>query len=215
MKSLPLNCAAALAWMILLWGRTFALDPDSTIEAGSRNATPIAMLRSHDAAVREILSRSPDDALSAEMSNRIKHHINSTFDFRELSRLSLGTYWKELSEDERNRFAEVFSGIIEEQNFDNFLRYYREGRIEYLEEEIDDTRAKVRARVPLEREEIGITYLLHQAGSRWRVYDLEVDGASTAEGHNRRHARYIEKHSYEKLILQLNKHLDRLKNTKD
>ena len=215
MRRLPLYCAAALASLMLLWGRPFALDPDSNIVAGPGNPTPLAMLRSHDAAVRELLARSPGDTLSAETSTRIKHHINSTFDFRELSRLSLGTYWKRLSEDERTRFVEVFSGIVEEQNFDNFLRYYREGRIEYLEEDIDGTRAKVGAVVPLEREEIGITYLLHLAGSRWRVYDLEVDGASTAEGHSRRHARYIEKHSYEKLVVQLNKHLDRLKNPKD
>ena len=215
MRHLSFHCAAALAWLILPWGRPLALAPDSTSAAGSKYPAPIAMLRSHDAAVREILARSPDNSLPAEMSKRIKHHINFTFDFKELSRLSLGTYWNDLGEDERNRFVEVFSGIIEEQNFGNFLRYYREGRIEYLEEEIDGTRAKVRARVPLEREEVGITYLLHEAGSGWRVYDLVVDGASTAEGHSRRYARYIEKHSYEKLIRQLNKQLDRLKNTKD
>ena len=69
--------------------------------------------------------------------------------------------------------------------------------------------------MPLEREEIEITYLLHEEGNRWRVYDLVVDGASTADGHRRRHARYIEKHSYEKLLLQLQKQLDRLKNKKD
>ena len=215
MRPLHSHCATVTALLTLLCGRPHAMAPDSTGAASSIPQTPMAMLRSHDAAVRAILARSPNDSLSAESSARIKHHINSTFDFRELSRLSLGTLWNELDREERARFVEVFSGIIEEQNFDNFLRYYRQGKIEYQKEEIGGTRAAVSALVPLEREEIEITYLLHEEGNRWRVYDLVVDGASTADGHRRRHARYIEKHSYEKLLLQLQKQLDRLKNKKD
>ena len=215
MRRLHFHCAALAALLMLLCGRPQALAPDSTGAAGRGQPTPIAMLRSHDAAVRAILARSPNDSLSAESSARIKHHINSTFDFRELSRLSLGTTWDELDKDERAGFVEVFSGIIEEQNFDNFLRYYREGKIEYRKEEIDGTRAAASALVPLQREEIGITYLLHREGDGWRVYDLVVDGASTAEGHRRRHARYIEKHSFEKLLLQLKKQLGRLENKED
>ena len=138
-------------------------QPDSTVTSRS---TPIALLRAHDARVKEILAQSSGDSLSPELRTRIKKEINEIFDFAELSRLALGDYWKERSKEERTHFVETFTGIIEEQNFDNFVRYYREGKIDYQEEIIEGDKARVRAQVPLKREQIEIEYLMHLVDGR-------------------------------------------------
>ena len=60
-------------------------------------------------------------------------------------------------------------------------------------------------------DQIEITYHLHRPpDGPWLVYDLAVDGASTADGNRRRYARYIKKQSYEALIEQLQRQLDKL-----
>ena len=87
-------------------------------------------------------------------------------------------------------------------------------KITYESEEFEGETAIVRATVPLKRENVEIVYKLHQVQKAWRVYDLVIDGVSTAEGNRRRYARYIKKKGYEKLIAQLDKQLDRLHQTR-
>jgi ABC-type transporter MlaC component len=199
-----------------LWlGSVFTLCMLS-ISAESRTATeaesldPISFLRNHDAQVKTLLSQAPQDTLPAELRNALKERINAAFDFAELSKLALGTHWQERTPAEHTHFINTFSGIIKEQNFDSFLRYYREGKIAYESQEIVEHKATVKASVPLKREQVEIEYSLHQVDDQWLIYDLSIDGASTAEGNRRRYARYIKKNTYEKLIQQLDKQLAQL-----
>ncbi len=171
---------------------------------------PIAFLSDHDGQVKKLLAQAPQDTLPVELRNVLKERINAAFDFAELSKLALGSHWEERTPAERTHFIDTFSGIIKEQNFDSFLRYYREGKITYESQEIDGNNATVKALVPLKREKIEIVYNLHRIEQHWRIYDLSIDGASTAEGNRRRYARYITKNSYEKLIEQLDKQLAQL-----
>ena len=172
---------------------------------------PIAFLKSHDAEVQALLAEAPADSLPSTVREEIKQHINAAFDFRELSRLALGDHWEKRSPDERDHFAATFSSIIREQNFDSFSRYYREGEIRYESAEVQEDAAVVQALVPVRDEQIEIEYKLHRVEGVWRIYDLVIDGVSTAEGNRRRYARYIEKNGYEKLIVQLDKQLARLR----
>ena len=188
----------------------------SPIETRAEKATisvadsPMHALRAHDRAVQAILDSTTGDSLNSTVRKRIKNHINATFDFNELSKLSLGPHWVERSSAEQQHFVSVFSGIIQEQNFESFLRYYRESEISYRDQRIDSTLATVNALVPLKAEQVEITYHLHRVNGEWRVYDLLIDGSSTASGHRRRHNRYIAKYSYERLVQQLEKQLARL-----
>ncbi len=175
----------------------------------------ISFLKQHDAEVQAILAEATADTLPLALRENIKGHINAAFDFPELSRLALGAHWQERTPEDRDHFIRTFSGIIEEQNFDSFLRYYREGKITYESAERDGDATIVVAIVPLQRDEIEIVYKLHQVQKAWRVYDIVIDGVSTAEGNRRRYARYIEKKGYEKLIAQLDKQLARLRQTRN
>ena len=183
-----------------------------TIASAEITTAPIAFLKGHDAVVQSVLVAAPD-TLPEAVREEIKAHINAAFDFPELSRLALGEYWEQRTTKERAHFTETFSGIISEQNFDSFLRYYREGNITYQSETIENDKAVVTATVPLEREQVEIVYKMHLVQNAWRIYDLVIDGVSTAEGNRRRYARYIKKKSYEKWIAQLDKQLDRLLQT--
>ena len=191
-------CLSAVA----AWGQPQPTEPNVK--------GPIDFLSAHDARVRSLLQKAPSDTLSRALKDTIKAKINAAFDFEELSRLALGTHWEQRTPDERAHFVRTFSGIIREQNFDSFVRYYRESTIRYDSQQVDGDKAVVMASVPLERETVAIAYDLHRRDDRWLVCDLSIDGASTAEGNRRRYARYLEKKSYDMLIQQLDKQLARL-----
>lgn len=194
------------------WGALCAIAASA---AAADEDAPIAFLKSHDAEVQAILAQAPADSLPPAMREELKKHINAAFDFRELSRLALGDHWEKRSPAERDHFAATFSSIIREQNFASFSRYYREGEIRYESAEVQGGAAVVQALAPVRREQIAIEYKLHRVEGLWRIYDLVIDGVSTAEGNRRRYARYIEKNGYDKLIVQLDKQLARLRQTRD
>ena len=194
---------------LILWSFNPVFAADSALDSTTL-ATPIAFLRHHDDQAREILAQAPSDSILGPVRLQIKQHINSAFDFSALSQLALGDHWAERTEEERAEFVYTFSSIIKELNFDSFLSYYREGNIDYKTEEIDGAKARVHAQVPLERDLVDIVYLLHRLEIGWRVYDLIIDDVSSAEGHRKRHARFLRKKSYAELIQQLNKRLARL-----
>ena len=201
--------------MNVLWCAAWVALCGAAAASAATEDDPIAFLKSHDAEVQAIFAEAPADSLPPAMRKKLKEHINAAFDFRELSRLALGDHWEERSPAERDHFAATFSSIIREQNFDSFSRYYREGEIRYESAEVQEGAAVVQALAPVRDEQIEIEYKLHRVESVWRIYDLVVDGVSTAEGNRRRYARYIEKNGYEKLIAQLDKQLARLLATED
>ena len=201
--------------MKMLWCAAWATLCGAVAASATAEDDPIAFLKGHDAEVQAILATAPADSLPPALREKLKKHINAAFDFRELSRLALGDHWEKRSPAERDHFAATFSSIIREQNFASFSRYYREGEIRYESAEVQADAAVVQAMAPVRREQIEIEYKLHRVEGLWRIYDLVIDGVSTAEGNRRRYARYIEKNGYEKLIAQLDKQLARLRETED
>jgi len=204
-----------ICWFVVLAALSFPSLGRSEQKAPIALPDPIAHLKNHDAQIQAILDQTSGDTLLPALRGKIKQHISSTFDFAELSRLALGSHWTERTPAERAHFTQTFRGIIEEQNFDTFLRYYREGKITYQSATVDDNHATVVGAVPLKREHVEIIYKMHIVEGTWRVYDLTIDGVSTAEGNRRRYARYIEKKSYQQLITQLDKQLTRLRDLKE
>ena len=101
-------------------------------------------------------------------------------------------------------------GNIAEQNFSNFVDYYRGGKIVYQGEEVDQGKAVVRAQAPAKREAVDITCLLHWKEGQWRVYDLVIDDASTVEGYCKRYSRYLKKKPFGQLMERLDGQRTRL-----
>jgi len=177
----------------------------------SASPTPLSFLRTHDTAARAILAQAAGDTLAAGQRHQLKEHINSAFDFAELGKLALGDHWATRSLDEQTLFVDTFGSILAEQNFISFVDYYHKGvKIDFQDEEVDQDKAVVRAQVPTQDIAVDIIYLLHHQEGQWRVYDLVIDDASTATGHRKRYARYLNKKPFEKLLLQLQSQHDRL-----
>lgn len=175
----------------------------ATEQAETEAVKPITFLQVHDAEARDILAQTAGDSLLAKQRQQIKGHINSAFDFAELSKLALGEHWDGRSQEERAQFVGTFGDIIAEQNFNNFVDYYRDGKIVYQGQEVDRDKAVVRAQAPAKREAVDITYLLHRKEGQWRVYDLVIDDASTVEGYRKRYSRYLKKKPFGQLMERL------------
>ena len=206
MKRILAN-AALLLYSATVFGVEQAAPESLTVfgaeQAIPESLAPITFLQAHDTEARHILAQTEGDTLPEEQRLQLKQHINSAFDFAELGRLALGDHWEERSEGERSQFVETFGSIIAERNLSNFAQYYRDGKIVYRDEEVESGKAVVRAQAPGKRAPVDITYLLYRKEGEWRVYDLVIDDASTAEGYRRRYARYLKKKPFGQLMERL------------
>lgn len=201
---------------LLLLALLAAGSPVGALADSAPTDGPTAFLEAHDAEVRAIVMRAPEDSLTAAQRDSVRQLINDAFDFRELCRLSLGETWEDLTPAQRDEFVDINRGIIELRNLDLFVRYHRQGGINYTGQSIDEAgRAEVRAEVQIKGETKEIAYALHrpEAGGSWQIYDLVVDGAGTVAGNNRTWNRYIARHSYERLVEALRKQLTSLRST--
>jgi phospholipid transport system substrate-binding protein len=185
-------------------------SPIASPEVDKKITSPLRYLTVHASGVQKLLARSPGDTLPPRLREPVSEMINAAFDFHELSRLTLGAHWIERTPEERAEFVSVYRGIVEKRNFDSFVKFYREGNIQYLTEEVSADKASVDAQIPVNRELVDITYRLHRIDDRWRIYDLVIDDVSTAEGNRKMYSRYLAKHSYAELVDRLKVQLARL-----
>jgi phospholipid transport system substrate-binding protein len=168
--------------------------------------SPLELVKSRNETIENILEEEGDE-VSAETKEKLKEVITGLMDFRELSRRSLGKYWDERSEQEQANFTDVFSKLIKNSSVKK-LEIYQADKMVYEEPEIKGVKAKVTTIAQKKRKQVEIVYRMHMVGEEWRVYDMEIDGVSTARNYRDSFYKQIAKTSYEEMYNKLVKKLN-------
>ncbi len=171
--------------------------------------SPVDVIKARNATVESILSAS-GDSVSQETKQKLKDVINSFIDFRELSRLALGKYWDERTAQEKDEFTNVFQQLIRNSSVRK-LEIYKADRIKYEAPEYDGEKANVTTRAFKGRKQVDVLYKMHLAGDEWRVYDMEIDGVSTAINYRESFYKQLAKSSYKEMYDKLVKRLEKEK----
>ena len=189
---------------------------DAQISFGSNvtllDNSPAEIVKARNQAVEEILNAS-NDKISDETKEKLKEIINGIMDFQELSRLALGKYWDERTEQEKLEFVKVFQQLIRNSSVKK-LEIYRADRLVYEDPEISGTKAKVATIAYKKRKQVEILYKMHKIAETWMVYDLEIDGVSTARNYRDSFYKQIAKSSYKEMYEKLVKRLEEQKKEK-
>lgn len=165
----------------------------------------LELIRARNVAVEKILTSSPDEP-NAETREKLKDIINGLMDFRELSRRALGKYWERITEQEKTDFVNVFRKLIRNSSVKK-LSIYKADRVTYEESGKGDNGTVVSTIAYKGRGEVAIDYRMHKVGDDWKVYDMLIDGASTARTYRDSFYKEIERTSYgdmyDKLVRKL------------
>ena len=131
------------------------------------------------------------------------------FDRREVARRTLGVYWRDRTEEQREEFIEIFTELVEKsygETFDKQAEKYLD-QVEFLydQETIDGKFAEVSTRifVPSQNKHFSINYRLHQVDGQWLIYDVVVENISMVRNFRTQFYRIIGKSSYEELVRRL------------
>lgn len=167
--------------------------------------SPLEIVKSRNQTIDSIL-KSAGESVSPETKEKLKQVINEFMDFNELSRLALGKYWEQRTEQEKKDFVNVFSSLIKNSSVKK-LEIYKAERLVYQEPVITGDKARVTTVAYKDRKHVEIVYKMHLVNGQWLVYDMEIDGVSTAANYRDSFYKEIAKTSYQEMYKKLEKKL--------
>jgi phospholipid transport system substrate-binding protein len=134
----------------------------------------------------------------------IRNIINEVFDYKELSRRTLGREWKKFKPEQRTEFIDLFSKLLENVYADRILAYTHE-KIEFGKEtELKKGRVEVESYiVTMNNKKVPLFYRMSNKTGQWRVYDVVIEGVSMIKNYRGQFRQILSKKKAEDLLQTL------------
>ena len=138
--------------------------------------------------------------------------VNETFDFQEAASLTLSHEWAQRTPEEQARFVGLFVDLID-RAYLRRLDHWDGQRIVVNDDAIDGDRATVRTEiVSRDGGRMPVDYLMRRSPEgRWRVVDINVDGASLLGSYRVQFARLLQSGGFAYLMERLQAKVTSLK----
>jgi len=137
-----------------------------------------------------------------ERRRQLDKVIGERISYEEMAKRSLGTYWKNLSDGERQEFVGLFSALLSDV-VTNKLTQYTDEQVKFLDELQEGSYAEVRSRLRGSKMDMTLSYRLLNGSGEWRMYDVLMDGISMVGNYRVQFTKIIETSSYADLVEQL------------
>jgi len=127
------------------------------------------------------------------------------FDFRRISRLVLGKYWRRASSEQRQQFRIEFSELLI-RSYTNVLVDNADAKIEFLppRRAASATDAVVKSLVPqFGGPSVSVDYMLALHNDVWKVFDVRIDGISLVSNYRSSFTRQLRQDDLDTLIADL------------
>lgn len=134
---------------------------------------------------------------------QIREVARGLFDFEEMAKRALARHWAQRSPEERKRFTELFTDLLENAYVGKIEAYGGE-KILYLPELADGDTVTVRSKLVTARgTEIPIDYRMQKGRDRWEAFDVVIEGVSLIANYRTQFNRIIVQSSYAELVKKL------------
>jgi len=169
--------------------QSYAATPKETVETGVNNLLKIL----NDPAFKA----KTKDAQIATISKEIDH----IFDFKELSRRTLGREWKKMSAEQQKEFVGLFKQLLQGVYADRLLAYSDQKVIFDKEIMLKKGRAEVQSYLQTsDGKKIPLFYRLTDKSGDWKVYDIVIEGVSMVKNYRTQFRQILAKGSPDKLL---------------
>lgn len=166
----------------------------------------------------ELVRRTADKVLADVTANKdrlqadpkqilalVEGTVTRHFDFRTMTQLALGRYWRQATDDQKTRLTHEFKNLLV-RTYGSALLGYSGEEIQYLPV-FDQTQAH-RVTIPTRVTQRGgppipINYRLHNDSGTWQVYDVVIDGISLVTNYRSSFANQVRRGGIDGLIATL------------
>lgn len=125
------------------------------------------------------------------------------FDFTALSMRSLGQAWRDMSNEQKKEFTDLFAQLLQ-RTYMARIREYNNEKVAYDDEIIlGEDKAEVQTRIVTQSKEIPIVYRLYKNNNEWRVYDVLIENVSMVKNYRTQFREYLSNKTMDDLLEHL------------
>jgi len=169
--------------------QAMAATPKETVETGVNNLLKTLGDPSFKA--------KPEDERIAIM----KTQIGAVFDFKELSRRTLGRTWKKMNPEQQTEFVDLFTKVLQGVYADLLMSYSDQKILFGKETMLKKGRAEVESHlVTSDNRKIPLFYRMTNKSGSWKVYDVIVEGVSMVKNYRTQFKEILANDPPEKLL---------------
>jgi phospholipid transport system substrate-binding protein len=134
---------------------------------------------------------------------QIREVARQLFDFEEMSKRAMARHWAPLKPEQKKRFTELFSDLLE-NSYVSKIESYGGEKIAYLPEQVDGDITIVKSKLVTQKgTEIPIDYRLQKDGDRFEVYDVVIEGVSLVANYRSQFNKIITQSSFDELVKKM------------
>lgn len=155
--------------------------------------------------IMNILDVLQDKKMSKEIkSEKVFSIIDEVFDYRLMSRISLGKSWKSISKEKQDEFAKRFEERLKQSYIDK-MDLYTDEKIEILEaKEVKKNRIKLLTNLIGKTETFKINYKFYKNKTgEWLIYDMDIIGVSIIQTYRKQFSGFLKEKSFDELLKTL------------
>jgi phospholipid transport system substrate-binding protein len=143
-----------------------------------------------------------------QISGQVQEYLN----MQSMSRRTLGVYWNDATEEQRQYFAELFMKILE-GTYLNRIDDYSDGSVEYLKQRVKGKKAIIDTVIASDELEIPVQYKMIYEDDVWQVFDIVIEGVSLIRNYRSSYGEIIRQDSYEGLFALMEEKVHALERT--
>lgn len=132
--------------------------------------------------------------------NEVFKIVEDRFDFTEMSKLSVGEFWQQMSDARQKQFEVAFAGLLESTYITRIERYTNEKVVYGPERLKGENDYSVHTEIVSNGKSIPVDYLLHKVGNQWLVYDVSIEGLSLVSNYRNLFADAIRHGGFDNLM---------------
>ncbi len=187
------NLAICAVLIFFPWGQSWAIAVD--------RSSPTGVVQT---VVDKVLTVLKEDSLEQEARRaKIRELIAPHFDFHAMSRSILAQNWKKASPQQRDRFIELFSNLLE-NTYIVAMEAYTNQKIIVGPEKRKGRRALVKTVV---EQDTGVTtpinFRMRQNADGWYAYDVIIEGVSLVSNYRSTFRTIVKRDGMDGLLTQL------------
>jgi phospholipid transport system substrate-binding protein len=188
---------SVLHLLVLLVFTTPASSDQSPLKLVRDTSTQMLMtLREEETSVKQNPAR---------LHEIVTENVLPNFDFERMGRWTLGKYWRNANQQQREEFIKEFRALLV-RSYGRALVDYADAEIVYLPFRMKDDEAQVKVHTELSRPHdnaVKITYSLHSTENGWKVYDVAIEGVSLVTNYRSSFMSKVRQDGLDQLINQL------------
>jgi phospholipid transport system substrate-binding protein len=142
---------------------------------------------------------------STQKQAQIFPTIDPVFDYKTMSKIALGGYWKTLTSNQQDSFSYKFETKLKNSYFEKLELYTNEKVLVKNLQKVKSTRIHLHTDIVGVEESYEIIYKFYKTNNSndWLIYDIDITGVSILQTYRKQFAEFLATKSFNELLASL------------